>query len=60
MKVDKKGVKVERCAEMVCPFYHAGIMGSLHCMAAGRDFDVDSDRPPDWCPLRAGVIKVRM
>jgi hypothetical protein len=53
-------IKVDICDEFKCPFFHAGIMGSLCCTVSDmRDVTAhQGKKPPDWCPLRANSIKV--
>lgn len=64
MKTKKKlnivyQVKVDLCDEFKCPFFHAGIMGSLRCTASDRDVtESQGKKPPDFCPLRVNPIKV--
>lgn len=66
MKTKKKldivyQVKVDLCDEFKCPFFHAGIMGSLRCMTSDRDVtEFQGKKPPDFCPLRTNPIKVTL
>ena len=66
MKTKKKlnivyQVKVDLCDEFKCPFFHAGIMGSLRCTVSDRDVtESQGKKPPDFCPLRTNPIKVTL
>jgi hypothetical protein len=54
-------VKVDLCDEFKCPFFHAGIMGSLRCTTSDRDVtEYQGKKPPDFCPLRTNPIKVTL
>lgn len=68
IKVSKGSIKVEACQELVCPFFHAGHMGSTRCLAfeneQGRYRDItvaeEGKKPPSWCPLRTAPVKVQI
>jgi hypothetical protein len=60
---------VGKCAEFVCPFFHAGIMGSEECglvpfdRRGDKKYDLhkhNGKAPPRWCPLRKGDVLVSL
>lgn len=59
-------LKVLKCAEFDCPFWHGGTMGSETCQLLPKDkvweskYDLNGNGgvAPKWCPLKKENVEV--